>query len=161
MSKRLNLERRKLIEEHLASQWSLRRIASALCVSGSSVSREGSRNGGAADHRAAVAQEWAALMRVGVGPPRVSAAAWAAAAAGPGLSISAPTIRRRIKADGGRMRGNLRRRGKPYLSRNARRAQSRNCIPNRVHFSQRPPQADARDARGHWEINTILDPGTH
>ena len=176
MSKRLNLERRKLIEEHLASQWSLRRIASALCVSGSSVSREGSRNGGAADHRAAVAQERAALMRVGVGPPRVSAAAWAAAreklglrwspeqaaaAAGPGLSISAPTIRRRIKADGGRMRGNLRRRGRPYLSRDARRAQSRNCIPNRVHFSQRPPQADARDARGHWEINTILDPGNH
>lgn len=71
MSKRLNLERRKLIEEHLASQWSLRRIASALCVSGSSVSREGSRNGGAADHRAAVAQERAALMRVGWSATRV------------------------------------------------------------------------------------------
>ena len=79
MSRRLNLERRKLIEEHLSSGWSLRRIAAALCVVASSVSREISRNGGAAGYRAAVAQERAARMRVGVGPPRVSVSAWAAA----------------------------------------------------------------------------------
>ena len=78
----------------------------------------------------------------------------------PGLVISASTIRR-IKADWARTRGNLRRRGKPCLSRAERRAQPRNRIPNRVHFSQRPPQADARAQRGHWEIDTLLDPGAH
>ena len=56
MSKRLNLKRRNLIEEHLASQWSVRRIAAVLCVVASSVLREVSRNGGAAGYRAAVAQ---------------------------------------------------------------------------------------------------------
>ena len=60
-----------------------------------------------------------------------------------------------------RTRGNLRRRGKPCLSRAERRAQARKRIPNRVHFSQRPPQADARAQRGHWEIDTLLDPGAH
>ena len=176
MSKRLNMERRELIEEHLSSGWSFRRIAAALCVVASSVSREVSRNGGAAGYRAAVAQERAARMRVGVGPPRVCVLAWAAAreklglrwspeqvagAAPPGLAISASTIRRRIKADWGRQHAHLRRRGKPYLSRAERRAQSCNCIPNRVHFSQRPPQADARAQRGHWEMDTLLDPGAH
>ena len=79
----------------------------------------------------------------------------------PGLVIIASTIRRRIKADWARTRGNLRRRGNPCLSRAERRAQSRKRIPNRVHFSQRPPQADARARRGHWEIDTLLDPGAH
>ena len=159
MSKRLNLERRKLIEEHLSSGWSFRRIAAALCVVASSVLREVSRNGGAA-----VAQERAVRMRVGVGVPRVCVLAWAAAreklglrwgpeqvvgAVPPDLAISASTIRRRIKADWTRQRAHLRRRGKPYLSRAERRAQSCDCIPNRVHFSQRPPQADTRAQRGH------------
>ena len=171
MSKRLNLERRELIEEHLSSGWSFRRIAAALCVVAFSVSREVSRNGGAA-----VAQERAVRMRVGVGVPRVCVLAWAAAreklglrwgpeqvagAAPPDLAISATTIRRRVKADWTRQRAHLRRRGRPYLSRAQRRAQSRNCISNRVHFSQRPPQADARAQRGHWEMDALLDPGAH
>ena len=174
MRKRLNLERRKLIEEHLSSCWCLRRIAAALCVVASGVSREVSRHGGAAVYRAGVAQERAARMRAGVGSPRVGVLACAAAreklclrwgleqvagAAAPGLVIGASTIRRRIKADWARTRGNLRRRGKPCLSRAERRAQVRKRIPNRVHFSQRPPQADARAQRGHWEIDTLLDPG--
>ena len=140
MSKRLNLERRELIEEHLFSGWSFRRIAAALCVVASSVSREVSRNGGAAGYRAAVAQERAARMRVEVGPPRVCVLAWAAAreklglrwgseqvagAVPPDLAVSASTIRRRVKADWTRQRAHLRRRGKPYLSRAERRAQSR------------------------------------
>ena len=172
MSKRLNLERRELIEEHLSSGWSLRRIAAALCVVAPSVSRAVSRNGGAAGYRAAVAQERAVRMRVGVGVPRVCVLAWAAAreklglrwgseqvagAVPPDLVISASTIRRRIKADWTRQCAHLRRRGKPYLSRAERRAQSRNRIPNRVHFSQRPPQADTRAQRGHWEMDALLD----
>ena len=71
MSKRLNLERRKLIEEHLSSCWCLRRIAAALCVVASGVSREVSRHGGAAVYRAGVAQERAARMRAGVGHHRI------------------------------------------------------------------------------------------
>ena len=176
MSRRLSLERRKLIEEHLSSGWSFRRIAAALCVVASSVLREVSRNGGAAGYRAAVAQERAVRMRVGVGVPRVCVLAWAAAreklglrwgseqvagAAPPDLVISASTIRRRVKADWTRQRAHLRRRGKPYLSRAERRAQSCDRIPNCVHFSQRPPQADARAQRGHWEMDALLDPGAH
>ena len=176
MSRRLNLERRKLIEEHLSSGWSLRRIAAALCVVASSVSRAVSRNGGAAGYWAAVAQERAVRMRVGVGVSRVCVLAWAVAreklglrwgpeqvagAAPPDLAISASTIRRRVKADWTRQRTHLRRRGKPYLSRAERRAQSRNRIRNRVHFSQRPPQADARAQPGHWEMDALLDPGAH
>ena len=112
-------------------------------------------------------------MRAGVGSPRVGVLACAAAreklclrwgpeqvaGAAAVLVIGASTIRRRIKADWARTRGNLRRRGKPCLSRAERRAQARNRIPNRVHFSQRPPQADACAQRGHWEIDTLLDPG--
>ena len=71
MSKRLNSERRKLIEEHLSSGWCLRRIAAALCVVASGVSREVSRHGGAAVYRAGVAQERAARMRAGVGHHRI------------------------------------------------------------------------------------------
>ena len=173
MRKRLNSERRKLIEEHLSSCWCLRRIALALCVVASGVSRAVSGHGGAAVYRAGVAQERAARMRAGVGSPRVGVLACAAAreklclrwspeqvaGAAAVLVIGASTIRRRIKADWARTRGNLRRRGKPCLSRAERRAQARNRIPNRVHFSQRPPQADARAQRGHWEIDTLLDPG--
>ena len=176
MSRRLSLERRKLIEEHLSSGWSFRRIAAALCVVASSVSRAVSRNGGAAGYRAAVAQERAVRMRVGVGVPCVCVLAWAAAreklglrwgpeqvagAVPPDLVISASTIRRRVKADWTRQRTHLRRRGKPYLSRAERRAQSCDRIPNRVHFSQRPPQADACAQRGHWEMDALLDPGAH
>ena len=71
MSKRLNSERRKLIEEHLSSCWCLRRIAAALCVVASGVSREVSGHGGAAVYRAGVAQERAARMRAGVGHHRI------------------------------------------------------------------------------------------
>ena len=149
MSKRLNLERRELIEEHLSSGWSLRRIAAALCVVASSVSRAVSRNSGAAGYRAAVRKK----LGLRWGPEQV------AGAVPPDLAISASTIRRRIKADWTRQRAHLRRRGKPYLSRAERRAQSRNRIPNRVHFSQRPPQADTRAQRGHWEMDALLDPG--
>ena len=71
MRKRLNSERRKLIEEHLSSCWCLRRIALALCVVASGVSREVSGHGGAAVYRAGVAQERAARMRAGVGHHRI------------------------------------------------------------------------------------------
>ena len=126
MSKQLNLERRKLIEEHLSSCWCLRRIAAALCVVASGVSREVSR---AMAGRLSIVRVSRKSVRRGCAP---------------GLVIIASTVRGRIKADWARTRGNLRRRGKPCLSRAERRAQSRNRIPNRVHFSQRPPQADAR-----------------
>ena len=102
MRKRLNLERRKLIEEHLSSGWCLRRIASALCVVASGVSREVSRHGGAAVYRAGVAQERAARMRAGVGHHRIH--------------HSPP--------DQGGLGAHARQRGKPCLSRAERRAQA-------------------------------------
>ena len=177
MSKRLNLEKRMLLEKHLSAGWSCRRIAAALCVAPSTIGREVARNGGRCGYQAGRAQRRAADMRAGIGPSRVSTAAWKAAkgqlrqrwspeaiaaSAPSGLAISAATIRRRIAEDRrnhGALFRHLRRRGKPRLSRAERQAQQCNNIPGRVHFSQRPQAAHRRQQGGHWEMDTFMDPG--
>ena len=143
MSKQLNSERRKLIEEHLSSCWCLRRIAAALCVVASGVSREVSR---AMAGRLSIVRVSRKSVRRGCAP---------------GLVIIASTIRRRIKADWARTRGNLRRRGKPCLSRAERRAQSRNRIPNRVHFSsarRKPTPAPTPTPQAHSRADASSSP---
>ena len=178
MSKRLNFELKKLLEEHWLAGWSQRRIAAALGVSPSAVCRELSRNSIGGVYQAAAAQEQMRRRRAGIGPPRVKAAAWRAARgrlrlrwspeqiaarAAPEQSISAATIRRRIAADrrnGGKLFRCLRQRGKSRLSRQARQAQACNNIPQRVHFSRRPSAARRRAEVGHWEMDTIMDAGS-
>ena len=142
MSKRLNSERRKLIEEHLSSCWCLRRIASALCVVASGVSREVSRHGGAAVYRAGVAQERAARMRAGVGHHRIHHSP--PDQGGLGADARQPAATRQALLVPRRTAGAI--------------AQA-HSEPRP--FSQRPPQADARARRGHWEIDILLDPGSH
>lgn len=178
MSKRLNIEQRKLLEQHHAAGWSQRDIGLALGVSGSTVNRELLRNRAGGEYHAEAAQRLTRSRRVGVGPPRVAEESWQAAQdqlgerwspeqiagdAPPERAISAATIRRRIAEDrraGGQLYRCLRQRGKQRLSRQQRQAQRCNNIPQRVHYSQRPLAAHARAEFGHWEMDTILDPGT-
>ena len=179
MSRRLNLEQRQLLWEHLRAGASYRAIAAALRVSVSTVSREVGRNGGKASYAPAAAQARAAAERAGVGASRVSEDAWqaaqfhlrarlspeqAAVRLPSALAMSASAIRRRIAADrrqGGEWFRCLRRRGKPRMSRQQRQAQACNNIPQRVHFSRRPDAARRRAEAGHWEMDTIFFPNSH
>ena len=179
MNRRLNLTQRTLIERHLRAGKSLRWIAQALGRSPSTISREIARNGGKQRYRAAAAQARTDARRAGVGPPPVGEAVLRAAFAvmvrerwspeqvandpESQLPVSASTLRRRVRqnrANGGKLYRALRHRGKPRLSKAARAEQSCNCIPDRVHYSQRPPAANDRGEFGHWEMDTAFDLGT-
>ena len=65
---------------------------------------------------------------------------------------------RRERKQGGDLYTGLPRQGRKYRKRLPSDASS-SKIPNRIDIDQRPPVVDARNAPGHWEMDTIIGHG--
>ena len=65
---------------------------------------------------------------------------------------------RRERKQGGDLYTGLPRQGRKYRKRLPSDASS-SKIPNRIDLDQRPPVVDARNAPGHWEMDTIIGHG--
>jgi IS30 family transposase len=176
MSAQITLEERYAIQAMRRQRLSIRSIARELGRSPSSISRELSRNRRPSGryspdvaHSYCVARrkhsrrnthftqdEWDLveyLVSLDWSPEQVSG--WLRLHGA--LSISHETIYLYIwrdKARGGELWRHLRQAAKKRRKR-YRSHDSRGRLPGKRHISERPPEAETREAAGHWEIDTI------
>ena len=178
--KQLTYEQRCQIYALKKIGMSQNKIAKQLNVNQSTLSRELSRNTGKRGYRINQAQQAAVKRRIEArkaikmtstlialidskikekwSPEQISG--WIKKKYG--TCISYETIYQHIRSDthnGGDLFQHLRRKGKPYQSRNKDKQAGRGFIKNRVSIDERPSIVDTRSRVGDWEIDLVIGKG--